>query len=88
MKRMTILAVFAATALLLAFGPACANDRGLPADRVIAAIQTAVAAHPGFINEVEVEREGGRLIVEVEIISADGKKTKVKVDPEKNAVMR
>ena len=88
MKSMTIPAVVAATALFLSFGSAFANDRGLPADRVIAAIQTAVAANPGLITEVEVEREGGRLIVEVQIISADGRQIEVKVDPEKNAVMR
>jgi hypothetical protein len=88
MKSIPTPAVFAVTALLLSFGSAFANDRGLPADRVIAAIQTAVAAHPGLIQEVEVDREGGRLIVEVQIISADGRQIEVKVDPEKNAVMR
>lgn len=88
MKRMTKPAVLAATALLLLFSSAFANDEGLPADRVIAAIQTAVAANPGLIKDVEVEREDGRLLVEVEIISADGKKTEVKVDPEKNEVIR
>jgi hypothetical protein len=88
MKHVSILAVVAATALLLSFGSAFAKDEGLPADRVIAAIQTAVTAHPGQITEVEVEREGGRLIVEIEIRSTDGKKMEVKVDPEKNAVIR
>jgi Peptidase propeptide and YPEB domain len=88
MKRITKPAIFAATVLLLSFGSAFANDRGLSADRVIAAIQTAVAANPGLIQEVEVDREGGRLIVEVQIISADGRQIEVKVDPEKNAVMR
>jgi hypothetical protein len=88
MKIVTNFAVFAVIALLLACGSAIANEEGLAADRVIAAIQTAVAAQPGLIKEVEVQREGGRLIVEVEIISADGKKTEVKVDPEKNAVIR
>lgn len=88
MKHRPIRAVVAATALLLSFGSAVAKDEGLPADRVIAAIQTAVAAHPGQITEVDVEREGGRLIVEIEIRSADGKKIEVKVDPEQNAVLR
>jgi hypothetical protein len=88
MKSIPKPAVFAATMLLLAFGSTFADDRGLPADRVIAAIQTAVAAHPGLVKEVEIDREGGRLIVEVQIISADGRHIEVKVDPEKNAVMR
>jgi uncharacterized membrane protein YkoI len=88
MKRVPILAVVIAAGLLLSFGSAVAKDEGLPADRVIAAIQTAIAAHPGHITEVDVEREGGRLIVEIEILSTDGKKTTLKVDPETNAVMR
>jgi hypothetical protein len=88
MKRVPTLAVVATTVLLLSFGSVVAKDEGLPADRVIAAIQTAVAANPGHITEVDVEREGGRLIVEIEILSTDGKKTKLKVDPDTNAVMR
>jgi hypothetical protein len=88
MKRMTQPAVFAATLLLLSLGSALANERGLPADRVIAAIETTVAAYPRRIQEVEVEREGGRLIVEVQIIRTDGRQIEVKVDPETNAVMR
>lgn len=88
MRTMTKPAMLAAIALLLAFGNVFANDHGLPAERVIAAIQTAVAASPGLVREVEVDRRGGRLIVEVEIINADGKKTEVKVDPENNQVMR
>ena len=89
MKIVTNLAVFTAIAMSLSFGSAIANDdEGLPAERVIAAIQTAVAAHPGRITELEVEREDGRFIVEVEIISADGRRTEVKVDPEKNEAMR
>jgi uncharacterized membrane protein YkoI len=55
---------------------------------VIAAIQTAVAANPGLIEEVDVDREGGRLIVEVKIINADGRQIEVKVDPEENEVIR
>lgn len=88
MKSITKIVVLAATLLLLSFGSAFAYDRGLPADRVIAAIQTAVAANPGLIEEVDVDREGGRLIVEVKIINADGRQIEVKVDPEENEVIR
>jgi uncharacterized membrane protein YkoI len=42
----------------------------------------------GLINEVEVERENGRLLVEVKIIDADDKKTELKVDPENKRVIR
>lgn len=77
-------AVIAAMVLLLGAGSAAAVDEALPAEQVIAAIQTAVASTPGLVKEVEVEREGGRLIVEVEIVNTDGRKSKVKIDPERN----
>lgn len=77
-------AIFATMVLLLGVGSAVAQDKALPPEQVIAAIQTAVASNPGLIKEVEVEREGGRLIVEVEIVTTDGRKTEIKVDPERN----
>lgn len=80
--------ILVAIAILLSFGSVSADVRGLPADKVIAAIQTAVAVYPGLIKEVEVERKHGRLIVEVKIIRSDGAKVEVKVDPENNALLR
>lgn len=79
---------FTAIMLLFSFNNAFADSEGLPADRVIAAIQTAVAANPGLIHEVEVEQKLGKLIIEVKVIDAKGQKIKVKVDPEKNEVIR
>jgi len=87
MKKMTVATLFTATMLLFSFNSAFAGNEGLPADRVIAAIQTAVAANPGLIHEVEVETKQGKLTVEVKIIDAKGQKVKVKVDPETNAVI-
>ncbi|HNR12956.1 MAG TPA: PepSY domain-containing protein [Thermodesulfobacteriota bacterium] len=80
--------IVAISALLLSFAVAFADDDGLPADKVIASIQTAVAANPGLIETAEVDREGGMVVVEVEIITSDGKRIEVKVDPEKNEVIR
>jgi uncharacterized membrane protein YkoI len=88
MKRMPKALVLSAIVLVVSFGSAHANDEALPADQVIAAIQSAVAASPGLIKEVEVEREGGRLVVQVELIGADGRETKFKVDPATNQVLR
>jgi uncharacterized membrane protein YkoI len=77
-----ILALTLSSAALLVAAPAFADsDKGLPADQVIAAIQTAVAAHPGQVKDVEVkDRRNQAAIVEVEIVAADGKKHEVKVD--------
>lgn len=88
MKGTTLAAIFTATTLLFSINSAFAGDEGLPASQVIAAINTAVAATPGLIHEVEVEQKLGKMIVEVKIIDAKGQKVKVKVDPEKNTVIR
>ncbi len=88
MKKIGGATVFTAIMLLFSFNNAFADSEGLPADRVITAIQTAVAANPGLIHEVEVDQEHGKLIVEIKIIDAKGQKTKVKIDPEKNEVIR
>lgn len=65
---------------------ATANDERLPAQQVIAAIQAAVAVHPGDIKEVEVDEKRGRLLVEVTIIGPDGAKKEVRIDPATNKV--
>ncbi|SCZ86982.1 PepSY domain-containing protein [Nitrosomonas mobilis] len=87
MKKITGAAILT-TAVLLSFNNAFAGDEGLPADQVISAIRAAVAANPGNIHEVEVEQKQGKLIVEVKIIDANGKKAKVKIDSEKNTVIQ
>ncbi len=74
--------------LLLCATPARADDRGLQADQVIAAIRTAVAARPGNVKEVEVDREGGRTLVKVEIVEPGGREAELRVDPERNEIVR
>ena len=88
MKKIGGATVFAAAKLHFSFKSAFDGSEGLPSDQVISAIQAAVAANPGNIHEVEVEQKQGKLIVEVKIIDAQGQKTKVKIDPEKNEVIR
>jgi uncharacterized membrane protein YkoI len=78
----------AALAFALNAAPAFAEDKVLPAQQVIAAIQTATAAAPGQIHEVEVERKNGRLLVEVTVVGSDGKKREILVDPQNNQVVR
>lgn len=72
---------FAAAAVATSLPALADSDKGLPADQVIAAIQAAVAAHPGQIKDVEVkDRRNQTAVVEVEIVAADGKKHEVKID--------
>lgn len=64
------------------------KDETLPLTQLVAAIQAAVAAHPGNVKEVEVKKQKDRMLVEVEIYAADGKKQEVKVDAQTSQVVR
>jgi uncharacterized membrane protein YkoI len=87
MKIISIRSVSSAFVLLTASAFAHADGK-LPAQQVIAAIQTAVATFPGQIKEVEVEQERGQRIVEVRIENDKGNDETIKVDPEKNQVIK
>lgn len=87
MKKIGGITVFTATILFLSINSAFADNEGLPAEHVITSIQTAIAANPGLIHEIEVEQKLGKLIVEIEIIDAKGQKAKVKIDPDKNEII-
>lgn len=80
--------VVAVIALLFSVGSVFAADEGLPAEVIISSIQAAVADTPGLVKDVEIEREAGKLIVEVKIIDDKGTKTKVKIDPETKTRIR
>lgn len=58
----------------------------IPAEQMISAIEAAVAAHPGNVAEVEVDEENDRMIVEIEIVDAQGSKKEVEVDAETSKV--
>lgn len=59
----------------------------ITADEMIASVRTAIAAKPGNLLGVEVEKEVGKTICEVEILTADGKIYEVEVDIASNAVV-
>jgi uncharacterized membrane protein YkoI len=59
----------------------------LPAEHVIASIRTAVAAKPGNVRAVEVEKNGERAICEVEVLAHDGKTYEVEVDVVTNTII-
>jgi uncharacterized membrane protein YkoI len=64
-----------------------AEDK-LPAKQVIAAIQTAVAAYPGQIKDVDIGKEDGKGIVQVKIENKKGDDETIKVDAENNKVIK
>ena len=75
---------------LLAGGTSFAADKDevLPVTQLVAAIQAAVAAQPGNVKDVEVKKKRDKLLVEVEIYGADGKKHEIMVDGQTAQVVR
>jgi uncharacterized membrane protein YkoI len=59
----------------------------LPAEQVIESIRTAVAAKPGNVRAVEVEKNGEKAICEVEVLTQDGKTYEVEVDVATNTII-
>lgn len=85
------LAGFTLSSVILVFTAAPsahADDSALPHQQVIAAIQTAISAYPGQVQEVDVEKKSGKMVVEVKITGSDGKEKELQIDPEKNQVIR
>ena len=64
------------------------TSQALGADHVIACIQTAVAARPGLVKEVEVEVEGTQWLCEVKLVDETGKRHKLHVDVATNQVVK
>lgn len=64
------------------------RDKAITAQQTITCINTAVAARAGMIENVDIEREGGRTVCEVEIIEADGRDYNVVIDVVDNRVIR
>ena len=81
---------FAAALTLVAGAPAVMadDDRGLPADQVISAIETVASSHQGNIKDVEIDEKDNRLLVEVTVVDADGKETEVRVDPQTSQIVK
>lgn len=57
-------------------------------EQVIACIDAALAARPGAIDDVDIDRKGGRIICEVGIIAENGVDYDVDVDLADNKVIR
>ncbi len=53
-----------------------------------AAIETALKEVPGTVHKTELERENGRMIYEIEIVTADGQEMEVEIDAETGAILK
>jgi uncharacterized protein YpmB len=60
----------------------------ITADQMIAAIKTATTTKPGMIQEVELDKEGDKIICEVEVLAQDGKVYDVRIDVATNTVIK
>ncbi|MBO6758996.1 MAG: PepSY domain-containing protein [Roseibium sp.] len=54
---------------------------------VTQAIEIALAEVPGAVQETELEREDGRQVYEIEILTADGVEMEVEIDANTGAVL-
>lgn len=59
--------------------------QALPLTRIFQIAQTAV---PGEIIEVELDREGGRLIYEVDVLTSTGRLRQVEIDARTGEVLQ
>ena len=78
------------TALVLACGAQIGladDDKGLPADQVVSAIQVVASVHEGMIKDVEIEEKDKQRLVEVTVVGSDGKETEVYVDPKSSKIV-
>jgi len=78
------------TALVLACGAQLSvadDDKGLPADQVVSAIQVVASVHEGQIKDVEIEEKDKQTLVEVTVIGNDGKEKEVYVDPQSSKIV-
>lgn len=58
------------------------------AQQTIACINTAIAARAGLVESIDIDREGGRIVCEVEIVADNGREYNVYVDVTDNKVIR
>jgi hypothetical protein len=84
-KQVAGLTLWCGVALVLAAGGLRLKAEGqadkerkaaLPAERVVASIWAAVAAKPGDVRAVEVEKKGDKLICEVEVLTLGARPTR------------
>lgn len=69
-------------------GYASAQDAANPPSVTMQqAMDAALAEVPGEIQEIELEREDGTRLYEVEIVNADGDEMEVEIDAETGAVV-
>lgn len=51
------------------------------------AVQVGIATHPGKVIEAELEREEGRVVWDLEIVTADGSITELAIDASSGAIV-
>lgn len=89
MKTVTAsMALSASVLLATSLSTFAADDKQLPAQQVIAAIQSAVKHTPGQVKEIEVDKKDGKVVIEVTVVGADGRDKEIVVNPENNQVIQ
>ncbi len=87
-RRKLIVGVAAVAVLALGGGAAlAAQQQAEPGIDRAAAEESTLGAVPGEVKEVDLEREGGSAVYEVEVAGADGKLREVTVDPSNGRIL-
>jgi uncharacterized membrane protein YkoI len=87
----------AAVCMVLLAGTVSADDDHLEARRLVEEgsiqpleeiLEQVRARHPGRILEVELEKEHGRYIYEIEVLDSEGKVWEMEVDAENGEILK
>jgi uncharacterized protein YpmB len=79
-RKKLVVGGVAVAVLVLGGGAAIAAQQQEPRIDRAAAEEAALGVVPGEVKEIELEREGGSTIYEVEVVGKDGKLREVTVD--------
>jgi len=92
MKERSVASILVGFGMLALAGSSAAqnakSDEGITAEQATNCIKTAMANSPGRVESLEVDREGGQLVCEVEIVADDGSESEVHIDVATNKVVR
>ncbi|WP_434054923.1 MAG: PepSY domain-containing protein [Roseibium sp.] len=90
MDKKLILGTVAAGVLLVTGAIGAVSAQTTPAAATLdeaKAVEIALAEVPGTVQEAELDKEDGKQVYEIEILTADGQEMEVEIDAETGAVL-
>lgn len=90
MDKKLICGTVAAGMLLVTSAIGAHSAQSVPAAAnldMVQAIEIALKEVPGTVQETELEKEDGKQVYEIEILTADGQEMEVEIDAETGAIL-